>query len=390
MLEMGKMQSTNNFNDSHLEFHLPTVKVMGLGGAGCNTINHIMELNLPRIECIAANTDMQVLLQSQAPVKIQLGPELTRGLGSGGDPQIGEKSAEESYRELNDALEGADLVFFTAGMGGGTGTGAIPIAARMAHSLGAIVICTVSTPFQFENGKRQSNAREGIARLRPYTDTLIIVPNDRLLQIAPLDTPLDMAFRLSDDVLRQSIQSISELISQTGLINVDFAHILRIMRFGGGSYIAIGHGQGEGKAQQALQSALNHPLLEHINLEQAKGIIVNFSGGASLTINEVVQALNNLRSSCHPDAEIIPGLTNDPMMQDRAQAILIVTGIGAAELRDPIQVAAISQIEKPEKVSEPKLDISDTLGYAQSLDGPNDELEVPAFLRKQNHPTYIK
>ena len=275
-------------------------------------------------------------------------------------------------------------------MGGGTGTGAIPIAAHMAHSLGAIVICTVSTPFQFENGKRQSNAREGIARLRPYTDTLIIVPNDRLLQIAPLDTPLDMAFRLSDDVLRQSIQSISELISQTGLINVDFAHILRIMRFGGGSYIAIGHGQGEGKAQQALQSALNHPLLEHINLEQAKGIIVNFSGGASLTINEVVQALNNLRSSCHPDAEIIPGLTNDPMMQDRAQAILIVTGIGAAELRDPIQVAAISQIEKPEKVSEPKLDISDTLGYAQSLDGPNDELEVPAFLRKQNHPTYIK
>jgi len=242
----SKMELTqSNTVQTQAKFRSPVIKVIGLGGAGCNTINHLMELNLPGIECIAANTDVQVLQQSQAPTRIQLGPILTRGLGSGGDPQIGESSAEESYQELDAALRGADMVFPTAGMGGGTGTGSISIAARLAHSLDAVVISIVSTPFSFESGKRQINAREGIARLRPYSDTLIVVPNDRLLQVAPLDLPMEMAFRLSDDVLRQAIQSISELVTQTGLINIDFAHIIRIMRLGGGAYIAIGHGQGD-------------------------------------------------------------------------------------------------------------------------------------------------
>jgi cell division protein FtsZ len=375
---------TNCSKTLHSEFRLPIIKVLGLGGAGCNTINHIMEMNLSGIDCIAANTDMQVLQKSLAPIKIQLGPALTRGLGSGGDPQVGEKSAEESYRELNGVLEGGDMVFLTAGMGGGTGTGAIPIAARLAHSLNAVVISVVSTPFAFESGRRQTNACEGIAKLQPYSDTLIIVPNDRLLQVAPLNTSLDMAFRLSDDVLRTSIQSISELTTQTGLINVDFAHILRIMRMGGGSYIAIGHGQGKHKAQQAIQEALNHPLLENINLEQAKGVIVNFTGGASLSINEVVETLDSLRKQCHPDAEVIPGLINNPLMQDRAQVIIIVTGIGAFTLTNPVQAAAEFESESQKNAEDIIEETRESYNFVQTIKDPMEELEIPAFLRKQN------
>lgn len=375
----------SNTPQTHSEFRLPVIKVLGLGGAGCNTINHLMELNLPGVDCIAANTDVQVLRQSHAPTRIQLGPVLTRGLGSGGDPQIGEGSAEESYQELDAALRGADMIFLTAGMGGGTGTGSIPIAARLAHSLGVVVISIVSTPFSFESGKRQINAREGIARLRPYSDTLIVVPNDRLLQVAPLDLPMEMAFRLSDDVLRQAIQSISELVSQTGLINIDFAHILRIMRLGGGAYIAIGHGQGEGKAQQAIQSALNHPLLESIQLDQAKGVIISFTGSANLSMNEMVSTLNDLRQRCHPDAEIIPGMINDPQMQDRVQVILIVTGVGGTPIQNPNQAAAELHINTSVKPSHrPSSKTSLKKEVSLPIKNSEEELEIPAFIRRRN------
>jgi cell division protein FtsZ len=212
----------------------PVIKVIGLGGGGSNAINRMIELGFSGVEFIAANTDAQTLKTSLAPTKIQLGSKLTRGLGAGGNPGIGEAAAEESYRELNQALAGADMVFLTAGMGGGTGTGAIPIAARVARSLGAVTVAVVTTPFMFEIGKRQVNAREGLAKLRPFTDTLITIPNDRLLKVAPRDLPLEMAFRLADDVLRQGIQGISELITETGVINVDFSHIRNIMQSGGG------------------------------------------------------------------------------------------------------------------------------------------------------------
>lgn len=380
------MESTHSdTSPTNSKFYMPVIKVLGLGGAGCNTINHLMELNLPGVDCIAANTDLQVLRQSLAPTRIQLGPVLTRGLGSGGDPQIGEGSAEESYQELDAALRGADMIFLTAGMGGGTGTGSIPIAARLAHSLGVVVISIVSTPFSFESGKRQLNAREGIARLRPYSDTLIVVPNDRLLQVAPLDLPMEMAFRLSDDVLRQAIQSISELVTQTGLINIDFAHILRIMRLGGGAYIAIGHGQGEGKTQQAIQSALNHPLLESIQLDQAKGIIISFTGSANLSMNEMVSTLNELRQRCHPDAEIIPGMINDPQMQDRVQVILIVTGVGGTPIQNPIQAAAELQINTLHKSSHrPSAERSSKNEINLPINNVDEELEIPAFIRRRN------
>ena len=375
-------QQKNTSITPQSEFRLPVIKVLGVGGAGCNTINHLMEMELPGIDCVATNTDMQVLEQSKAPTCIQLGPILTRGLGSGGDPRVGEKAAEESLNDLNDALVGADLVFLTAGMGGGTGTGATPVAARLALSLGSLVISIVSTPFAFESGKRQTNSREGIALLRPYSDTLIIVPNDRLLQIAPVDLPMEMAFRLSDDVLRQSIQSISELVTQTGLINVDFAHIMRLMRMGGGTYFAIGHGEGKNKVQQAIQQALNHPLLDSIPLEQAKGLIINFTGGSSLTMNEVGEALNQLRDKCHPDAEIIPGLTSNPMMQDRVQLIMLITGVGATAIQTPQQAAATSDKEIGRTKQEPVFSMLKSSSFKHVKNDLQDELEIPAYIRK--------
>ncbi len=219
------------------------------------------------VEFIAANTDTQALSQSLAPKKIQLGPKSTRGLGAGGNPKVGETAAEESYRELASALSGADMVFLTAGMGGGTGTGSIAVAARVARALGAVTVAVVTTPFSFEVGRRQQNAREGLTRLQPHTDTLITVPNDRLLQIAPKTLTLDLAFQLADDVLRQGIQGIAELITQPGLINVDFAHVRQVMKFGGGALMSIGIGEGENKAFKAIEQALHHPLLESISIE---------------------------------------------------------------------------------------------------------------------------
>jgi cell division protein FtsZ len=308
---------------------LPVIKVVGLGGGGSNTINRMMELGLTGIEFIAANTDAQALKSSLAPTRIQLGPKVTRGLGAGGDPCIGEAAAEESYKQLNEALAGADMVFLTAGMGGGTGTGSIPIAARVARSLGMVTIAIVSTPFSFEVGRRQQNAREGLAKLRPYTDTLITVPNDRLLKIAPRDLTLDLAFRLADDVLRQGIQGITELVTQAGMINVDFAHVRQMMQMGGGSLLSIGYGEGNNKAHQAIERALHHPLLEAIPLEDATGIIANFTAGCDLTFQEVAEALSHLQEKTGGQADIIPGVINDPRMENRVQVILIITGLGA-------------------------------------------------------------
>jgi len=311
---------------------LPVLKVVGLGGGGSNAINRMIELGLGGVEYIACNTDAQALKSSLAPVKIQLGPRLTRGLGAGGDPKIGEEAAEESYRDLNQALAGADMVFLTAGMGGGTGTGSIPIAARVARSIGSVVVAIITMPFSFEVGRRQNNAREGIANLRQYTDTLITVPNDRLLQIAPRDLSLDLAFRMADDMLRQGIQGISELVTQPGLINVDFAHVRQLMMNGGGSLLSMGYGQGENKAINAIDQALHHPLLESVSLENATGIIANFSGGPDLTFMEVADALNYLQSKTNNHAEIIPGVTSDEKMSGRAQVILVITGLGATPL----------------------------------------------------------
>ncbi len=380
---MNMTMTAKPIQHTPLNTRLPVIKVVGLGGGGSNTINRMIEMDIAGVDFIACNTDAQALRSSLAPTKIHLGPRLTRGLGAGGNPKVGEAAAEESYREIGTALTGADMVFVTAGMGGGTGTGSIPIVARIARAVGAVTIAIVSLPFSFEVGRRQQNAREGLAKLRPYTDTLITVPNDRLLQIAPRDLPLEMAFRLADDVLRQGIQGISELITTAGVINVDFSHIRNMMQKGGGSLLSIGYGQGENKAVQAIEKALNHPLLDSIPVQNATGIIANFTAGHELTFVEVAEALDHLQAKTNNQAEIIPGVIADERMQDRVQVILVITGLGATPVDEKISTRKVAEqpstnpaqtlTHQPRVVEAPQME----------LVGAASDLDLPAFLRKR-------
>lgn len=374
---------------SPLEARIPKIKVIGLGGGGCNTINRMIEIGVKGVEFVAANTDSQALKNSLAESKIQLGPQLTRGLGSGGNPEVGRRAAEESFREIAAALKGADMVFLTAGMGGGTGTGSISVAAQVARTLGAITVAIVSTPFSFEIGKRQVNARDGISRLRPFTDTLITVPNDRLLQLAPRNLPLELAFHMADDVLRQGIQGISELITRPGLINVDFAHIRQMMQSGGGSVLSMGSGQGSNKARQAIEKALHHPLLESISLDNVSGIIANFTAGPDLTFQEVVEALNDLHSRTNHQAEIIPGIITDDNLQGRVEVILVMTGLGATPVEAPsvqkkVEAEAIP-VTAPAAVASMAgaLNCQPTPAPVQLSSGSAANLDIPAFLRRR-------
>jgi cell division protein FtsZ len=323
------------------EIHRPVLKVMGLGGGGCNAVERMIELGLSGVEFIAANTDHQVLQTNSAPVKIQLGPKVTRGLGAGGDPRIGREAAIESAREISNALRGADMVFLTAGMGGGTGTGAIPVAAEIVRSLGAVAIAIVTTPFSFEMGRRQNNASDGLTQLRKQTNTLIAIPNDRLLLVAPRNLPMETAFRLADDILRQSVQGISELITEPGVINVDFAHIRRLISLGGGALMSIGQGRGPKKVEEAVHQALHHPLLGSVSIENAAGVIANFSGGDDLGLLEVEAALTQIQAQTGAQAEIVMGVIADPQMEDRVQVILVITGLGAPTLEE-----ALSGVER--------------------------------------------
>jgi cell division protein FtsZ len=322
--------------DGALGISQPVLKVIGLGGGGCNAIERMMALQMRGIDFIAANTDAQALANNPAPTRILLGPRATHGFGAGGDPSRGREAADETRAELAAALAGADMVFLTAGMGGGTGTGAIPIAAEIARDQGAVTIAIVTTPFSFEMGRRQKNAAEGLDRLRQHTHTLISIPNDRLLYVAPRDLPMEQAFHLADDVLRQAVQGITELITEPGLINVDFAHVRRLILLGGGALMSIGHGQGEAKASQALEHALHHPLLEDVSLSSAAGVIANFTGGEDLSLFDVQAALSGLQSRTGPQTEIVFGVINDERMDGRAQVILMITGLGAPTLEEAL------------------------------------------------------
>lgn len=376
----------------------PIIKVVGLGGGGCNAVNRMVEFGLKGVEFIACNTDKQALGSSLADVKLQLGPKCTRGLGAGGVPTIGERAAEESFQTLEGVLQGSDMVFLTAGLGGGTGTGALPVAARVAKTIGAITIAVVTTPFSFEMGRRQKNAALGLRKLRQYTDTLITVSNDRLLEVAPTNIPLEMAFKLADDVLRQGVSGIAELLTETGLINVDFAHIRHVMSLGGGALMSVGTGEGAGKAQKALEQALHHPMLDEVSLNTAAGIIANFSGGDDLTFSEVADTLSLLHQEAGDQAEIIPGVINDPNLSNRAQVILVVTGLGALPIEQVIPgaekyLAEIAEHEKetPEKkkplappVSERTVNQAENASeYSFSTPINSMDLDVPAFLRKR-------
>lgn len=385
------------FEMDEIPTNSPVLKVMGLGGGGCNAVNRMIELGISGVEFLAANTDYQALQTSLADGKLQLGPNVTRGLGAGGNPEIGRQAAEESEREIAEALEGADMVFLTAGMGGGTGTGSIPVAAKVARSMGAVTIAIVTTPFSFEMGRRQSNANLGLAELVKHTDTLIAIPNDRLLMVAPRDLPLEVAFRLADDVLRQAVQGITELITEPGMINVDFAHIRRLMKIGGGAFMSIGHGKGLNKARSAVDQALDHPLLEEISINQAAGIIANFTGGEDLTLYEVSEVLNDLHSKVGDQAEIVFGVSNDERMLGRAQVILVITGLGAPTLEEVmpginLNIESISKKRKPE-VPKPVSPHEDVPTAAEAVPAgvpqvyASDDLDIPAFLRRRSRST---
>lgn len=369
--------------------HIPSLKVLGLGGGGSNAINRMIELGLSGVDFIVANTDSQALKNSLAPTKIQLGPKTTRGLGAGGNPEVGQNAAEESAKLIAAALEGADMVFLTAGMGGGTGTGSIPVAAKIARSIGAVTIAVVTMPFSFEMGRRQRNANEGIKLLSPNTDTLISIPNDRLLDVAPRDLPLDTAFRLADDVLRQAVQGITELITTPGMINVDFANIRNLMRMGGGALMSIGQGDGEDKAMKAVDQALHHPLLQSTSIGNAAGILVNFTCGGELALYDVQAALSHLQAQAGGKAEIVLGVVNDPRLQDRVEAILVITGLGSTTLEDTLSRLDV----RPRPVERPRVAAPDSYEMKlpefvpdeyldEQITVSSTDLDIPAFLRR--------
>jgi cell division protein FtsZ len=368
--------------------HRPVLKVIGLGGGGQNAIDRMIELGLEGVEFIAANTDVQALKRSLAPVKVPLGLKSTRGLGAGGNPEVGKTAAEESWRNLLAALHGADMVFLTAGMGGGTGTGAVPVAAKVARSLGAVTIAIVTTPFSFEMGKRMANACEGLNRLRPNTDTLITIPNDRLLYIAPRDLTFEMAFRMADDVLRQAVQGITDLITSPKYINVDFANIRSLMKLGGGALMSSGQGEGENKAVKAIDQALKHPLMESTDLENAAGILVNFTSGEDLALWEVEEAMEYLHKQLGTPAETVMGVAYDERLQNKVEVILVATGLGAKTLEETLSGYSNTprrKIEPLPPVEDHRLKIRTELpaevGVLQISNAP-DDLDIPAFLRR--------
>jgi len=315
------------------------IKVVGLGGGGSNAVNRMIELGVGGVEFIACNTDHQALSSSLAKCQVALGPRTTRGLGAGGDPSIGRAAAEESSRELAEAMQGADMVFLTAGMGGGTGTGTIPIAAEIARAQGAIVVAIVTLPFSFEGKRRMQAAQDGIESMHPFCNTLITIPNDRLLDVAPKQTTFDVALRLADDVLRQGVQAIAELITRPGLVNVDFSHVRSLMQLAGGACLAVGHGTGPDKAIQAVRSALHNPMLEIGSLESAAGLLVHFTGGEDLELAELHRAMQEVSAGA-TNAEVFFGAAIDPLMKGRVQVIIVATGVGGQPLGSVIAGAS--------------------------------------------------
>jgi cell division protein FtsZ len=301
------------------------IKVIGVGGGGCNAVNRMIEEGMPGIEFVTVNTDAQALLTSKAPKKVRIGDKSTRGLGAGGNPEVGQKAAEESKEELYDVLKGSDMVFVTAGLGGGTGTGAAPVVAQLAKEAGALTIGVVTRPFSFEGSKRQQSAEQGAAQLKEHADTLIIIPNDRLLQIVDKHASLQNAFRLADDVLRQGIQGISELITIPGLINLDFADVRTIMSEGGAALMAVGQAAGEDRARVAAEQAISSQLLD-VTINGARGILFNVTGGTSLTLFEVNQAAAIIKETAHPDVNLIFGAVINPEMGENLRITVIATG----------------------------------------------------------------
>lgn len=327
------------------------IKVIGVGGGGSNAVNRMIAAQLRSIDFIAANTDVQALRRSLAPTKLQLGQGLTRGLGAGGNPEIGRKSALEDTEGLLELLDGADMVFITAGLGGGTGTGAAPILASLAAEIGALVVAVVTKPFGFEGRRRLQLAERGVEELRNTVDTLITIPNERLLSFVDRGTPLAEAFLIADDVLRQAVQGISDLITMPGEINVDFADVKSIMTGMGMALMGTGIAKGENRALEAAQRAISSPLLEETSIEGARGVLINIAGGRNLTLHEVAEAARIISDAVDPDANIISGMVIDESLGDEMKVTVIATGFDQTRERPSELPAMIPMVRRPEPAS---------------------------------------
>ncbi|MDH5507979.1 MAG: cell division protein FtsZ [Anaerolineae bacterium] len=360
------------------------IKVVGVGGGGCNAVNRMIEEGMHGIEFVAVNTDAQALMSSNAPTRVRIGDKLTRGLGSGGDPENGRKSAEESAEELYEVLKGSDMVFITAGIGGGTGTGASPIVAQIAREVGALTIGVVTRPFTFEGARRKGSAEAGISRLKEQVDTLIVIPNDRLLQIVDKRASLNEAFTVADDVLRQGIQGISELITIPGLINLDFADVRTIMSEGGAALMAVGSASGEDRASKAAQQAITSELLD-ITIDGARGILFNVTGGSDLSLFEVNTAAAIIKETAHPDVNLIFGAVIDPNMGDEVRITVIATGFERTGVpRRMLRTSGrVNRSSQGINVTEG----SNSSAMANAELQPNafntEDLDIPTFLRKR-------
>jgi cell division protein FtsZ len=363
------------------------IKVVGIGGGGCNAVDRMIEEGLQGVEFIAINTDAQALMLSKAPMRVRVGDKLTRGLGSGGNPDTGQKAAEESAEEIYDVLKGADMVFITGGMGGGTGTGACPIVAQISREVGALTIGVVTRPFSFEGARRIQAAEGGISQLKEQADTLIVIPNDRLLQIVDKRSNLHDAFKTADDVLRQGVQGISELITVPGLINLDFADVRTIMSEGGAALMAVGNSKGEERAREAAEKAISSELLD-ITIDGARGILFNVTGGPDLTLFEVNQAAAIIKETAHPDVNLIFGAVIDPQMGDELRITVIATGFERTGMpRRIMEKAASQRDETPKRI----LENSEVVVSPSKPDEfqprtfNTEDLDIPTFLRNRSH-----
>ncbi|HWM93356.1 MAG TPA: cell division protein FtsZ [Thermoanaerobaculia bacterium] len=392
------------------------IKVIGVGGGGGNAVNRMIDAQLRGIEFIAANTDLQALHKCRAPIKMQIGNLLTKGLGAGADPDVGRKAALEDTERILEALEGADMVFLTAGLGGGTGTGAVPIIASLAAEIGALTVAVVTKPFGFEGRRRMQQAERGVEELRNAVDTLITIPNERLLNFVERGTPLAEAFRIADDVLRQAVQGISDLITVPGEVNVDFADVRTIMTGMGMALMGTGIAKGEHRALEAAQRAISSPLLEETSIQGARGVLINISGGHDLTLHEVAEAARIIADSVDADANIISGMVIDPTLEEAMKVTVIATGfdrgVDDRPRMPPISISRPTPVSVPSytpaQASEPDPDRSDrsdrsdretadvpfyrkAIAHVRGDDpggfGPNwsnvDDYDIPTVLRKQ-------
>ena len=350
-----------------------TIKVVGVGGAGNNAVNRMVEAGIKNVEFIAVNTDKQALLCSKAGSKIQIGEKITRGLGAGANPDIGTQAAEESKAEIAEALKGADMVFVTAGMGGGTGTGAAPIVANVAKEMEILTVGVVTKPFTFEGKKRLAQAERGINALKKEVDSLVVIPNDKLLQIIDRKTSIIEAFRMADDVLRQGVQGISDLIAVPGLINLDFADVKTIMLDRGMAHMGVGRASGENRAEDAAKQAIQSPMLE-TSIEGARGVIINITGGSDVGLHEANTAAELVQRSADPEANIIFGSVTDDSMGDEIQITVIATGF---ENEDEKVQKATDIVNKAWRKMENPITSSDSNGA--------DGLDIPTFLRKNKN-----